>query len=143
MRNKERLRASLDTNDTFVSGGHGIFKTAGATRHAARMSRIPVWALNDKSIKALIESRFPKAAIDSNQRKQAARMIRIIYLYYRVGLTSAGVAEALKMTPLAVRQAIHRIEKAMSAPLKPPHRPKKPVTIDTTSGRQGVDHISL
>ena len=48
------LRASLDSNDTFVSGGHQIMKTAGATRHADRMRRVPVWALDDDRIKGLI-----------------------------------------------------------------------------------------
>src|SRR5260370_32872374 len=119
-------------------------KTAGATRHAARMKRVPVWALDDEKIKQLIDLRFPKAKTDPIQRKLASRMVYIIYLYYRVGSTSGAIAEELKMTSLAVRQLICRLERAMKQPLKPSYRPKKGVTIQTSSGTLGIDsHISL
>lgn len=120
-----RLRASLDSNDTFLSGGHGVIKTAGATRHAERMSRIPVWALDDEKIRELINSRFPEAKNDPAQRKLASRMVRVIYLYYRFGATRGAVAEELHMTEKAVKQLIERINKAMSKPLNPAHRPKR------------------
>lgn len=118
------LRASLDGNDTFVSGGHQIIKTAGATRHAERMKKVPVWALDDKKIKELIKLRFPKFETDPEQRRLAARMIRLLHLYYRVGATTDSVAEELKMTRKAVEMAIRRVNKQMSLPLKPSHRPK-------------------
>jgi hypothetical protein len=138
-----RLRASLDGNDTFVSGGHGIIKTAGATQHASRMGKIPLWVLDDSKIKLLINSRFPKASFDPEQRKLAARMVRVIHLYYRVGLTAAGVAEQLNMTANAVDHIIRRTRKQMSTFLKPSHRPKKGGGIQPTSGSTGVDHTSL
>lgn len=139
-----RLRASLDSNDTFVSGGHGIIKTAGATRHAERMSRIPVWAMDDEKIKQLIQCRFPNARIDPSQRKSASRMAQIIHLYYRVGATRDAIAEELKMSPNAVMCAVFRINKAMSRPLKPAHRPRKGDSIGTASGTSGDDcHITL
>jgi len=119
------LRASLDGNDTFVSGGHQVIKTAGATRHAERMKKVPVWALDDAKIKELIKLRFPKAATDPEQRKSAARMIRLIYLYYKVGETMGTVAEELHMTVNSVHMMLRRLNKQMSRPLKPSHRPKK------------------
>lgn len=138
------LRTKLDSNDTFVTGGHRVMKTAGATRHAARMKRVPVWALDDERIRQFINSRFPKARTDPGQRRLAARMVRLIYLYYRVGNTRAVVAGELNMTENAVKLIIKRIKRAMSAPLKPPHRPKKGGPIDAPNGSQGDDsHITL
>lgn len=124
------LRNKLDGKDNFVNGGHGIIKTAGATRHAERMKRVPVWALDDAKLKELINLRFPKANIDPKQRALAARMVRLIYLYYRVGLTTDTVAEELKMTRNAVECSLKRLNKGMSKPFKPSHRPKKADRID-------------
>lgn len=140
-----RLRASLDGNDTFLSGGHGVIKTAGATRHADRMKRIPVWALDDNKIKELINARFPKAKTDPEQRKLASRMVRLIYLYYRVGATKGKIADELKMTEKAVENLIYRLSKQMERPLKPSHRPKnKGEGIQATSENSGDDsHITL
>lgn len=141
------LRTHLDSNDTFVSGGHGIIKTAGATRHAERMKRVPVWALDDEKVKQLIRYRFPRAATSPNQRRLAARMLRLIYLYYRVGSTTGAVAEELKMSLNAVKCMIRRINKAMEEPLRPSHRPKtglkKGDPIDASNGSSGQGHITL
>ena len=145
------LRKSFDGKETIVSGGHGIMKTAGATRHAERMKTIPVWALNDEKIKELIRLRFPKAKTDPEQRRLAARMIRLIYLYYRVGATIGTVAEELKMTIGAVEKMLLRLNKQMKAPLKPSYRPKgggitqeKGGGIGATNEDNGGDgHITL
>jgi len=139
-----RLRASLDGKDTFVSGGHGVINTAGATLHAERMSRIPVWALDDERIRQLINLRFPRSKADPGQRKLASRMVRVIHLYYRVGATTAVVAEELKMTVKAVESLLYRINQAMKRSLKPSNRPRKGEGIQTPYGSQGDDgHISL
>lgn len=114
------LRTKLDSNDSFVTGGHRIMKTAGATRHAARMKTVPVWALDDEKIKELIRRCFP----NPSQRNRAARMVRIIYLYYRAGTTAALIAEELKMSVGAVEESLRRINKTMSRPIKPRGRPK-------------------
>jgi len=137
------LKARFDGNDNFISGGHGIIKTAGATRHADRMKRVPVWALDDEKVKELIKCRFPNAATDTEQRKLAARMLRLIYLYYRVGSTTGAVAEELKMTCNAVKCMIRRINSTMRGPLKPSHRPRKGDPIGATSGSSGQGHITL
>lgn len=127
------LRASLDGNDTFLSGGHRVIKTAGASRHAKRMEKVPVWALDDEKIKQYINLRFPKAKTDKQQRTRAARVVRVIYLYYRVGETLSAVAEQVGMTDGAVNQMLMRVNRSMTRPIKPSHRPKKPVHIGETS----------
>lgn len=139
-----RLRASLDGNDSFVSGGHGVISTAGATRHAERMKKVPVWALDDKKIKQFIDTRFPKAKKDSEQRKLATRIILIIHLYYRVGATAGAIAEELNMSVGMVKRRIYLIKKAMEGKLNPSHRPKnKGVSIQASSEDDGDSHISL
>lgn len=139
-----RLRASLDSNDVFVSGGHGVISTAGATRHADRMKTVPVWALDDLKIKQFIDTRFPKTKTNPEQRRLARRMVLLIHLYYRVGLTMSAVAEELRMTPNAVKCVLSRISYQMTRSLKPSHRPKKGDPIDATNGTNGDDsRISL
>jgi hypothetical protein len=139
------LRSKLDSNDVFLAGGHRIMKTAGATRHAARMKKVPVWALDDNKIKELIKLRFPKAGTDPEQRKLASRMVRLIYLYYRVGATTDVVAAELHMSRRMVEKIVHKLSKAMTQPLKPSHRPKKKgVGIQAPSGIIGDDsHTTL
>jgi hypothetical protein len=137
------LRTKLDSNDNFVRGGHRVMKTAGATRHAARMKRVPVWALDDEKIKQFINCRFPNAKTDPEQYRLASRMIRLIYLYYRVGATVRAVAEEFKITVGAVESMIHRISRGMDQPLKPSHRPRKGVGIQATNGASGEVHQSL
>lgn len=139
------LRTKLDSNDNFVTGGHRIMKTAGATRHTARMKRVPLWALDDEKIKQFINSRFPKAKTNPEQRRLAARMVRLIYLYYRVGSTAKIVAEELKMTLNAVDCAVRRLVRFMSGTPEPYRRHRKRGdSIGGTNGSQGDDsHITL
>lgn len=138
-----RLRGSLDSNDTFVSGGHGVIKTAGTTKHAERMTRIPVWALDDEKIKGYILFRFPNLKTDPEQRRRAARLVRIIHMYYRVGATGGAIAEELHMPESTVRQTVWRLEKYMKRPFKRQGRSKS-VTLHATNGDEGDDsHITL
>ena len=128
------LRASLDGNDTFLSGGHQVIKTAGGSRHAKRMEKVPVWALDDEKIKQYINTMFPKAKTNKEQRTRAAKIVRILYLYYRVGETRAGVAEQVGMTEKAVEMVLRRVNKVMSGPhMRPKGRPKKPESMETAS----------
>jgi DNA-binding NarL/FixJ family response regulator len=132
------LRKSFDGKE-LISSSHQVMKTAGATRHAERMTKVPVWALDDSKIAELIKLRFPKANSDPKQRFLAARMIRIIYLYYRNGATAGTIAEELKTTVSVVKHVIARVSRQMSSqePLKPSHRPKiKGGPIQGTNGEQ-------
>jgi hypothetical protein len=127
------LRKTLDGKETYV-GSHQVIKTAGATQHASRMARVPVWALDDTKIKELIERCFPSP----KQKKSALRMIRIIYLYYRVGSTAGHIAEELNMSVRAVEEVIRRINKTMDRPAKPRGRPKK-----NTVGIETANEVSF
>lgn len=120
-----------------LGSAHRVLKTAGATRHAERMRKIPVWANDNEKIKGYIQARFPAMDTDPDQRKMAARTVRLIYLYYIEGSTSAQVAEALGMTKPAVDMAIYRLKRSMTTPPKKRGRPKKAVSIDGVSEEPG------
>lgn len=147
------LRKFLDGKEGLVSGGHGIIKTAGATQHAARMRRVPVWALDDGKIREVLLKSFPKLSTDSKQREQAARWLRIIHLYWRLGMTRGQVAYEVGKTDQQVHFLLVAIKRAMEgkrANGSGPRggkvgRPKKiSAPIDATIGSSGNDgHISL
>jgi transposase len=94
------------------------------------MKRVPVWALDDDKLKEIVTRCFPH----QSQKKQALRMLRIIYLYYRAGTTAGVIASELHMSIRAVEESIRRINKTANRPPKPRGRPKKNVqTIHTES----------
>lgn len=128
-----QLRNFLDGNDPFMTRGHQIIKTAGATQHAQRMQSVPVWALDDNKIKELLMKVFPRMQTDPKQKERAMRWLRIINLYYRVGWTCGRVAEELKITYKQAEWAIYAINKAAKGEadhgrnrgIKPRGRPRK------------------
>jgi hypothetical protein len=132
------LRTSLDGSDGFVSG-HRVMKTAGATRHAERMKKVPVWAFDNEQIKQLVRRCFP----GPKQKKLAARLVSIIYRYYRKGDTAARIASDLNMTVEAVEQSLIRINRTVKRPVKRRGRPKNTVGIPGTIEDSGEDHTSL
>jgi hypothetical protein len=76
----------------------------------------PEWALNDKKVQQVVLTVFPKPDIKQRHRNGAARWIRIIYLYWRMGKTEGQVAEEMQdnwpdITPKAVNRTIARIRK--------------------------------
>ena len=85
------------------------------------MENVPAWALDDQELRKLIERCFP----NPRQRAAAARMVRIVYLYYRTGFTAAQIGEQLQMSTRAVEESLRRINKTVSRPAKPRGRPKK------------------
>jgi len=95
------------------------------------MENVPAWALDDSKIAEYVKLRFPKAQADSEQRRLAARMLRLIHLYYRFGATATAVAAELGMSTVMVKKQVHKLERQMAAPLKPHGRPKKGVSIRT------------
>jgi hypothetical protein len=146
------LRTYLDGSDNFVSGGHRIMRTAGATRHAARMKRVPVWVREDSEILKILLRSFPKFRTDPKQKKAATLWMGVIYQYWRVGHTRGQVAHDLGISEKKVKNIIQRINFAVKGeradgrgPLgKPKGRPKlKHEPIEAPSGTTGDSHIAL
>lgn len=101
-----KLRTQLDGGEHFVEG-HGVIKTAGATRHAERMRRVPVWVLDDSKIEKFVNFIFP------NDAERAELWRNVIYLYWRVGYTRGQVAAAVNSTDEAVAQILKRIKRIL------------------------------
>ncbi len=128
MPNKDysKIRRYMDGDDPFVTGGHQIIKTAGATLHTQRVQCIPAWTRNDDEVRKLLQTAFPKLNEDSRvgrrQREWAARWLRVIHLYCRVGWTRAKVADELGVKPHIIRltyQRICRVYKGLRSDGKP------------------------
>ena len=107
-----QLRGTMDGGDSLVSGGHQVLRTAGATQHAKRLQRIPVWANDDAKVQDLILRVFPKWRTDVVQRTRAAKWVFIITHYFRMGETSSSIAEALSVTKDKIDDTIRSINRA-------------------------------
>lgn len=107
-----QLRKVFDGDDQFVSGGHQVVKSAGATRHATRVSKTPEWALSNEQVQALLLRSFPKLATDPKQRERAGRWMRIINLYYRAAWTQAQIAEEMGISLNLLKFLIVSIKRA-------------------------------
>lgn len=103
----------------------------GAARTYKRQPQM--WSNSQNEIKRILLTAFPRQATNPKQRERAGRWVRIIYLYYRLGYTSAQVAEELNMSKDNVRRMasnINRVRKGFKAnnnksrSERPAHRPK-------------------
>lgn len=134
-----------------MRGGHQVIKTAGATLHADRMARIPVWALDDMKIKKILLRSFPDMKTDEKQRKRAAIWYEVIYQYWRVGRTRGQVAGDLNLTESQIKDTIRSIRRVAAGTRadnrgvlgKKKGRPKKHSPIETSSGTTGDRHTTL
>lgn len=125
-----KLRQQIDQNDTFSLGGHRIV-------HARTHKRkVPLWALNDTKVQALLLRSFPKLHTDARQQEAAGRWAAIIHLYFRMKYTRSQVAEEIGSTVIKVRdvlRSILRVSKGLRANGTgvlgaPKGRPKKRAT---------------
>jgi hypothetical protein len=69
--------------------------------------RLGTHILNEKlseSQRTIMESR-----IADSERSRSAILVNIVYFSYRLGWNSVAVAEKLKLSPVAVRQHLHRL----------------------------------
>lgn len=117
-----------------MTGGHQILKTAGATKHADRMAKVPLWALDDKEVQRIVLAAFPNLRTDSTQAERAGRWVRITHLYYRVGWTSLRIADEMEEAPRKIQSTIQKIVNVANGKTargtirggtKPRGRPKK------------------
>ncbi len=99
----EKLRTVLDTNDSFVAGGHEIKKIR------SRKKDSPAWAMDNKRVQKLLLGVFPKLRTDLKQRRRAARWAAAIHLFYRVGMTHSQIAAELKTKPVRIKLLLQHI----------------------------------
>jgi DNA-binding NarL/FixJ family response regulator len=100
----KQIRKVVDSNEIFAVS-HG----EEAPRRAHGLRKIPVWTKSDTEIRKILCRVFPKLAHNARQRKSAAHWLRIIYLYFRIGMTRGQVADELHISNSAVRTTLKRI----------------------------------
>lgn len=101
----QELRGSIDGRDGFMRG-HQIIKKKRLRRD------IPEWTKSDRKIQEILLRSFPKLRTDYKQRKLAARMARIIHLYFRVGSPRNEIVEELDINQNLFRVLLNGIRRA-------------------------------
>lgn len=102
----QQLRKRLDSNDPFMTRGHGIRKPRSDDKKS-----VPDWALSDKEVQRVVLTSFPKYATNGRQRKSAARWIRVIHLFFRMGMTRGQVVEEMKVSYFTVDSTIRAVRR--------------------------------
>lgn len=101
------LRHSMDGSDPFMTGGHQVI----SPRRAYKKDH-PAWTKSDEKIKQILLRSFPKLQTDRRQRLAAARWLRIIHMYYRVGETIGTIALELHQKVGTVKRVLVSIKRA-------------------------------
>ena len=94
----KQLSRKIDAKDPFMTHGHQIIKPRSDDKKS-----VPEWVLDDKKVREIILRSFPKFSTDARQRKGAARWIRVIHLYFRMGMTRGQVAAELSVSPIVIK----------------------------------------
>lgn len=89
-------------------------ETQGYQILAVRRPRkvVPPWVDDDKKIQEFLLRSFPLLKKNAKQRKQAARWVRIIHLYYRRHWSCRLIAEELGMSFEAIHYLLYSIRRA-------------------------------
>ena len=103
----EELRHSIDGSDPFMTNGHQVIRP----RRAYKKDH-PAWTKSDEKIKQILLRSFPKLQTNSKQRLAAARWLRIIHMYYRVGETIGTIAAELHQKVGTIKRVLVSIKRA-------------------------------
>jgi hypothetical protein len=101
------LRTVMDGSDPFMTDGHQIISPRSDSR-----KKVPAWSKDDDAVKKLLLCSFPKLKTNIKHRAGAARWMRIIHMYYRVGLTVGHIAEELHAKPNVIKRVLISIRRA-------------------------------
>jgi hypothetical protein len=71
--------------------------------------KVPDWVNDEDFIRALLLKSFPGMFEKTRERARAARWVRIIYLYFRLGWSRGQIAEEFQETYSSVDSAIRGI----------------------------------
>jgi hypothetical protein len=107
-----KLREVLDSNDSFIVGGHQIVHARSYKRET------PAWVTKNSEIRKLLLRSFPRLATNERQKRAAARWAMIIHLFYHMGYTSSQVAEEMGLAlnkVKAICKSIRRVSKGLRA----------------------------
>ena len=118
------LRHKFDGSEPFMSGGHQLITTTGASQHKRRLAKLPVWALDDVIIKSILLTAFPRLQTDDNQRARAGKWASIINYYFKMGWTQSKIADEMNLTEYNVNTTIRAIKRAANGKNSKTGRPR-------------------
>jgi len=102
----EQLRTKFDSKDGFVSSGHQIKKIRAHSRV------VPDWTADDQAVQKLLLRSFPNLKTSPYQRKFAGRWVRVIHLFYRMGLSRTEIAKEMRVRDRVIKDALRSIKRA-------------------------------
>lgn len=102
----EELRGEIDSHDPFMSGGHQI--KHDPQQHTDRPA--PMWTRDKATVRGLLLRAFPNLHSNPEQGERAGRWLRVIQLYYFMGLGQRACAEEIGISAKAVNNIIERIK---------------------------------
>ena len=109
--NAELRQKFMDGDEPFATG-HGVRKP----RCTYTNKRVPKWAIDDREVKKLLLSVFPRmkeqSSVGWQQRARAATWMRVIQLYFRSNLSQSDIAFEMKMSTNQVKEIVRRIKNA-------------------------------
>lgn len=108
------IRQSVDSNEVLVTSHGSTVSTSLHRSFGKDRKMIPMWTKSDVQIRKLLQMVFPKLAHSARQRKSAARWLRIIYLYFRVGWTYRQIADELHVSRIIVRDVLRSIRRVVN-----------------------------
>jgi transposase-like protein len=130
------LRKKLDSNDGFM-GGHQITKFRSMERE------IPDWVFSNKEVQRVVLTSFPKLATRPRQRAKAAQWVRLIYLYYRMGLPMQVVARELNVDKSLVKRWLLSINRAEKGLTNADGKPRRVTSLTTSEGSVQGSHETI
>lgn len=129
------LRREFDGSDPFMTGGHQIIKERKGSKWFPAL-----WTKDDEKVQALLIRVFPNMKTNSLERQRAGRWVRVIHLFFRLGLSYGQVSDEMGIGVRCVEDTVRSIHRAAAGrqtnnrgPLgqRPEGRPRK-----TSSGFQ-------
>lgn len=107
--NLAAIRQSVDSDELLVTSHGDAISTSRHRSFGRDQKIIPTWAKSDAEIRKILCQVFPRLAHDARQRKAAARWLRVIYLYFRIGMTRGQIVDELHTSNEAIRTILKRI----------------------------------
>ena len=102
----DQLKKKFDRHDPFMDS-HQVLKVR------KRKRKIPEWAMDDDKVREILLRSFPKLDIPgSSDSIKAGRWVRIIYLYFRIGMPRNHIAEELNLSMCVLKNVLRRIFRA-------------------------------
>lgn len=105
----ELLDFGFSLSDHFIKG-HQIINSDHANRGGLKRKNSE-WAKSDEKVRKMLTHSFPHLSTNFKQRHRAGIWLRVIHLYFRMGLSYSTVAKEMRLRKKKVRdllQSIHR-----------------------------------